>query len=54
MSPRRTIDHRRWRRAANWQRANGYYQYLWWGLIRPDGTYAFIARGKLRQQWIYV
>jgi hypothetical protein len=34
--------------------AVGYYKYLWWGRVRPDGSYAFMARGNLQQQWIYV
>jgi CubicO group peptidase (beta-lactamase class C family) len=45
---------RRWRRAAAWKEARGYYKYLWWGRERPDGSYAFMARGNLQQQWIYV
>lgn len=47
-------DDRRWRRAATWKAARGYYKYLWWGRTRPDGSYAFMARGNLQQQWIYV
>jgi CubicO group peptidase (beta-lactamase class C family) len=47
-------DNRRWRRAAAWKQAHGYYKYLWWGRVRPDGSYAFMARGNLQQQWIYV
>jgi CubicO group peptidase (beta-lactamase class C family) len=47
-------DTRRWRRAAAWKEAHGYYKYLWWGRVRADGSYAFMARGNLQQQWIYV
>ena len=47
-------DARRWRRAAAWQQAHGYYKYLWWGRAHPDGSYALMARGELQQQWIYV
>jgi CubicO group peptidase (beta-lactamase class C family) len=47
-------DARRWRRAAMWKEANGYYKYFWWGLRREDGSYAYMARGNLQQHWIYV
>ena len=47
-------DDRRWRRAVAWKEAHGYYKYLWWGRVRPDGSYAFMTRGNLQQQWIYV
>jgi CubicO group peptidase (beta-lactamase class C family) len=47
-------DTRVWLRATPWKQANGYYKYLWWGQVRPDGSYAFMARGNLQQQWIYV
>ena len=47
-------DNRIWRRAIQWKNANGYYKYLWWGQTRPDGSYVFMARGNLQQQWIYV
>jgi CubicO group peptidase (beta-lactamase class C family) len=46
-------DTRRWRRATAWRQADGYYKYLWWGRMRADGSYAFMARGNLQQQWIY-
>jgi CubicO group peptidase (beta-lactamase class C family) len=49
-----TSDNRRWRRAAAWKQAHGYYKYLWWGRVRSDGSHAFMARGNLQQQWIYV
>ena len=47
-------ENQRWRRAVGWKQARGYYKYLWWGRVRPDGSYAFMARGNLQQQWIYV
>ncbi|HYX46809.1 MAG TPA: serine hydrolase, partial [Sphingomicrobium sp.] len=47
-------DIRRWRRAAAWKQANGYYKYFWWGLRRSDGSDAFMARGNIQQHWIYV
>ncbi len=47
-------DNRPWRIATNWKQANGYYKYMWWGLYRPDGSYVYMARGGLQQQWIYV
>lgn len=31
----------------------GYYKYQWWGRLKPDGSYAFIAVGHLGQR-IYV
>jgi CubicO group peptidase (beta-lactamase class C family) len=46
-------DNRLWRSDAEWKEANGYYKYLWWGRIGPDGNYDFAAQGK-RGQWIYV
>jgi len=47
-------DNRPWRTSGPWKAANGYYQYLWWGVTRPDGSYAYMARGNLQQQFIYV
>jgi CubicO group peptidase (beta-lactamase class C family) len=47
-------DHRPWQVAGNWKEASGYYKYLWWGVHRPDGSYVYLARGGLQQQWIYV
>jgi CubicO group peptidase (beta-lactamase class C family) len=50
-------DRRPWRRGAPWKEANGYYGYLWWGQTRPDGSYAYMARGGHnvgQLQWIYV
>jgi CubicO group peptidase (beta-lactamase class C family) len=47
-------DNRPWRIAAAWKEANGYYGYFWWGQVRPDGSYAYMARGGMQQQWIYV
>jgi CubicO group peptidase (beta-lactamase class C family) len=41
-------DTRRWRRVASWKQANGYYKYFWWGVARPDGSYAFMARGNIQ------
>ena len=38
-------DHRDWLRATPWKDANGYYKYMWWGKLRPDGSYAYMARG---------
>lgn len=38
---------------TNWKDANGYYKYLWWGKIKPDGTYDYMAWGHLGQL-IYV
>jgi CubicO group peptidase (beta-lactamase class C family) len=47
-------DDRPWRVVADWKQANGYYKYLWWGKLRPDGSYVYLARGGMNQQWIYV
>lgn len=47
-------DSRHWRRAAPWKQSGGYYKYFWWGLRRPDGSNAFMARGNIQQHWIYV
>jgi CubicO group peptidase (beta-lactamase class C family) len=50
-------DRRPWRRGAPWKQASGYYGYLWWGQIRPDGSYVYMARGGHnvgQLQWIYV
>jgi CubicO group peptidase (beta-lactamase class C family) len=50
-------DNRIWRRGTAWKQRNGYYKYLWWGQLRPDGSYAYMARGGHavgQLQWIYV
>jgi CubicO group peptidase (beta-lactamase class C family) len=47
-------DRRSWRVAVNWRDAGGYYKYMWWGKLRPDGSYVYMARGGAQQQWIYV
>lgn len=47
-------DNRPWRTSAPWKESSGYYKYLWWGQIRPDGSYVYMARGNLQQQWIYI
>jgi CubicO group peptidase (beta-lactamase class C family) len=42
---------------SDWREANasgiGYYKYQWWGRLKPDGNYDFIAVGHLGQR-IYV
>jgi CubicO group peptidase (beta-lactamase class C family) len=38
---------------SNWPESNGYYKYQWWGKIKPDGSYDFMAIGHLGQR-IYV
>ncbi len=53
-SPDPAAANRVWARAIPWKEANGYYTYMWWGLRRPDGSYAYMARGNLQQQWVYV
>ncbi len=47
-------DNRPWRVATEWKNANGYYKYMWWGMLRSDGSYAYMARGGMNQQWIYI
>lgn len=47
-------DNRPWRIAADWKAAKGYHKYIWWGRVRPDGSYVYMARGGYNQQWIYV
>jgi CubicO group peptidase (beta-lactamase class C family) len=49
-----STDERVWRRATVWKQSGGYYKYLWWGRTRPDGSYAYMARGGVYQQWITV
>jgi CubicO group peptidase (beta-lactamase class C family) len=46
-------DHRIWHSYADWQEANGYYKYQWWGRTNPDGSYHYTALGHLGQ-FIYV
>jgi CubicO group peptidase (beta-lactamase class C family) len=46
-------DDRPWRSYADWKEANGYYKYLWWGKLKPDGSYDYMAQGHLGQ-WIAV
>ena len=43
-------DHRLWHSDADWKEANGYYKYLWWGKLKPDGSYDFMAQGKRGQR----
>jgi CubicO group peptidase (beta-lactamase class C family) len=42
---------------SNWREAtasgSGYYKYQWWGKLKPDGSYDFMAIGHLGQR-IYV
>lgn len=47
-------DHRPWRGTSIWKDAGGYYKYMWWGQTRPDGSYVYMARGNIQQQYIYV
>ncbi len=47
-------DNRLWRVAVDWKKADGYYKYMWWGRVRSDGSYVYLARGGRNQQWIYV
>ena len=46
-------DHRTWHSYADWEEANGYYKYQWWGRSNPDGSYHYTALGK-RGQYIFV
>ncbi len=47
-------DRRLWQRGQVWRDAGGYYKYLWWGRMRPDGSYSYMARGGMYEQWLYV
>ena len=38
---------------TDWPKSNGYYKYLWWGRLKPDGSYDFTAWGHMRQR-IYI
>src|SRR5439155_25740167 len=38
---------------AEYQAGVGYYKYMWWGRMRGDGSYDFMARGNYGQ-YIYV
>ena len=38
---------------SQWPQSNGYYKYQWWGKVKPDGSYDFIAIGHNGQR-IYV
>lgn len=46
-------DNRTWHVYSDWKAANGYYKYMWWGRLRTDGGYDFMAQGHLGQ-WIFV
>ena len=49
-------DQRAWHPDAwfsPWKQKDGYYKYLWWGQIQPDGSYDYTALGHLGQ-YIYV
>lgn len=46
-------DRRIWRSYADWKAAKGYYKYMWWGKLRADGGYDYMAQGHLGQ-WIFV
>jgi CubicO group peptidase (beta-lactamase class C family) len=38
---------------STWPESGGYYKYQWWGKLKPDGSYDFMATGH-SGQWIYV
>jgi CubicO group peptidase (beta-lactamase class C family) len=46
-------DNRPWITFPQYKESGGYYRYHWWGLVREDGHYDFMARGHLGQT-IYV
>ena len=46
-------DSRSWHSYADWKEANGYYKYMWWGKLKPDGSYEYTAQGHLGQR-IYI
>ena len=46
-------DTRPWDSDEEWEEANGYYKYLWWGKPVAKGSYDYVARGHFGQR-IYV
>jgi CubicO group peptidase (beta-lactamase class C family) len=42
-------DTRRWLSHQDWKNAGGYYKYMWWGIPREGGGYAYAAHGHLGQ-----
>lgn len=38
---------------SDWPASNGYYKYQWWGKLKPDGSYDFMAIGHAGQR-IYI
>jgi CubicO group peptidase (beta-lactamase class C family) len=46
-------DQREWYAWSEYPQAGGYYKYHWWGYVRPDGHYDFLAAGA-HGQYIYV
>jgi CubicO group peptidase (beta-lactamase class C family) len=38
---------------SDWPESGGYYKYQWWGKVKPDGSYDFIAVGHNGQR-IYI
>ncbi len=46
-------DQREWLYWPEYPQSGGYYQYHWWGSLRPDGHYDFMAAGNFGQ-YVYV
>ena len=46
-------DRRPWKVYKGWKNRGGYYKYHWWGLVNPDGSYDYVARG-VRGQTLYI
>jgi CubicO group peptidase (beta-lactamase class C family) len=42
-------DARPWLSHQDWKNADGYYKYMWWGVPRDGGGYAYAAHGHLGQ-----
>ena len=46
-------DRRPWKVYKGWKNRGGYDKYHWWGLVNPDGSYDYVARG-VRGQTLYI
>jgi CubicO group peptidase (beta-lactamase class C family) len=38
-----------WLSHQDWKNAGGYYRYMWWGIAREGGSYAYAAHGHVDQ-----
>jgi CubicO group peptidase (beta-lactamase class C family) len=42
-------DDQLWLSHQDWKNAGGYYKYMWWGIAREGGGYAYAAHGHVGQ-----